>query len=781
MNKKQERTSSLSPKRQPPEGPPPTHPPPIPPVSGGGKADKVKVTLAENVDSGSDTDTNKRAKSASETNQPGRPKETLVPRSISVISPTQSNRSNSRSSSPRANMPPLSPSSHIDNPTLIKSTVTPHKINTQEVLDATFDNIEQTKDALKLYEEDKLLVVTGNMIKLLVLQLGLEGKDAVGVDNFVMTKVSMEATTARTWKQRLAIVNGLEACCKQLKSCLTWEEKLIKAQAAVKGRLARIRYKQLLMMYRDSSVANHLQNRNEVFRDIVISERNYLDNMQALLRAYYNPIMNEAEREKSLKHEISYDDINAIFSNITLLIGVNTKLLSMLEKEFENWPQITHVGQIFLEMAAMLRAYAEYSNNFQFAIQTLDRVCRESPKFKNFLTLCREAHGRKLYVQDFLALPLNRISQYDYLLETLISHTPVDYPDYNELMTAFSLVQGIGKKVGRNLERAGQRADILEVQRKLTGYDESLCKDARFFLKDGPVQLLGGVFSNTIRERHLFLFNDVILFAKPNEPPKPGYRYKGEILDVESLNIEDDETRPNAMLLTSGQKKMFCLFASEEDKAAWHNSITRAKQHTQVFGIDIDTLVTRSASGRYKFPAVLVEMLEHIRTTGLKVEGLFRVPGDRTEIETIASEFDKGVDVDLKKYDIHAVAGVLKKWVRELPKPLIPDDLYDEVIEIQENEDDSEQHAQVQALILKLPESHRAVVRVLVEFLREVAQNSDKNRMTTGNIATVFGPNLVHPPNDPAKYCQQINLVTDFVCGLMDNTNLQFNVKIPEK
>lgn len=41
---------------------------------------------------------------------------------------------------------------------------------------------------------------------------------------------------------------------------------------------------------------------------------------------------------------------------------------------------------------------------------------------------------------------------------------------------------------------------------------------------------------------------------------------------------------------------------------------------------------------------------------------------------------NKGDEVDLSKFDIHTVCGILKLYFRELPEPLFPKFLYEDII-----------------------------------------------------------------------------------------------------
>jgi hypothetical protein len=87
--------------------------------------------------------------------------------------------------------------------------------------------------------------------------------------------------------------------------------------------------------------------------------------------------------------------------------------------------------------------------------------------------------------------------------------------------------------------------------------------------------------------------------------------------------------------------------------------------------------------------------------------------------------------------DIHAITGVLKLFFRELNPPLMTFELYGDFMNAVNCD-----LSVVKALIDKLPEVNRRVLRYLLYFLNEVAQHADNNRMRPMNLAIVFSPNL---------------------------------------
>lgn len=76
---------------------------------------------------------------------------------------------------------------------------------------------------------------------------------------------------------------------------------------------------------------------------------------------------------------------------------------------------------------------------------------------------------------------------------------------------------------------------------------------------------------------------------------------------------------------------------------------------------------------------------------GLLVEGIFRLSGAAPEVENLLLDFDKpptyGKYIDLRSYDIHAITGVVKKFLRQLPDPVIPIMCHSEFIQIYGNVD----------------------------------------------------------------------------------------------
>lgn len=73
---------------------------------------------------------------------------------------------------------------------------------------------------------------------------------------------------------------------------------------------------------------------------------------------------------------------------------------------------------------------------------------------------------------------------------------------------------------------------------------------------------------------------------------------------------------------------------------------------------------------------------------GLKTEGIYRVSGSTTAVANLKRLFDFEPDlIDFRTPagffgDIHAVAGILKQYLRELPEPLLTREYYKDFIQV---------------------------------------------------------------------------------------------------
>ena len=108
------------------------------------------------------------------------------------------------------------------------------------------------------------------------------------------------------------------------------------------------------------------------------------------------------------------------------------------------------------------------------------------------------------------------------------------------------------------------------------------------------------------------------------------------------------------------------------------------------------------------------------------------------------------VTFNLDEVDVNSVASLLKTYLRELPDSIIPAGFYQRfmnvALQFQDSRDQQGKQAaakEARAAMKELPKDNLIVLAYLCEFLSDVSEKSNLNKMTRVNLATVFGPNLI--------------------------------------
>lgn len=163
------------------------------------------------------------------------------------------------------------------------------------------------------------------------------------------------------------------------------------------------------------------------------------------------------------------------------------------------------------------------------------------------------------------------------------------------------------------------------------------------------------------------------------------------------------------------------------------------------------------------------------RQESLEQEGLFRISSAADYVE-LCKLLDAGQPVDLEKYsyDPHIIANVFKKWLRELPEPLLTFALYPKFSTLTEGSDE-ELIPKAKAVISQLPTANLQLATAVFNFLHIVASYSTLNKMHFRNLGTVFSPLLLRSPEiDPTLLALYSTSLTEIVKFLIEHAHSLF-------
>ncbi|KAI9011911.1 hypothetical protein CLU79DRAFT_829208 [Phycomyces nitens] len=184
------------------------------------------------------------------------------------------------------------------------------------------------------------------------------------------------------------------------------------------------------------------------------------------------------------------------------------------------------------------------------------------------------------------------------------------------------------------------------------------------------------------------------------------------------------------------------------------------------FGVPIDVLTEKTGvesnlgagPSPIKIAGFLDDAITAMRQKDMSVEGVFRKNGNIRRLKELTEQLDKHPhDVDLTSENVIQIAALLKKFLRELPDPLLTFKLHGLFTCAQKIANPCTRKHVLHLACCMLPRCNRDTLEVLVLFLRWVASFSHVttdvgSRMDIPNLARVIAPNILTTDSkDPVK------------------------------
>ncbi|XP_029654102.2 rho GTPase-activating protein 1, partial [Octopus sinensis] len=164
-------------------------------------------------------------------------------------------------------------------------------------------------------------------------------------------------------------------------------------------------------------------------------------------------------------------------------------------------------------------------------------------------------------------------------------------------------------------------------------------------------------------------------------------------------------------------------------------------QKNQQFGVSLNFIQQQSGQ---TLPPIVVQTVEYLRKHALDTEGIFRRSASASVIKDVQNKINAGDAVNYAEYDNkHIPAVILKKFLRELPEPILTYDLAEPITRLYGLKEDQLVSEARQMVLEELPEENYQLLKYIITFLGEVTEHSDKNKMGADNLALIFGPNLI--------------------------------------
>ena len=156
-------------------------------------------------------------------------------------------------------------------------------------------------------------------------------------------------------------------------------------------------------------------------------------------------------------------------------------------------------------------------------------------------------------------------------------------------------------------------------------------------------------------------------------------------------------------------------------------------------------------------PFIVTSCVREVERRGISEVGIYRVSGSTPDVQKLKKAYENNpyeAEQLLKECDIHSVAGTLKLYLRDLPESLFTSQIYQQLFEAYSsgggnsrdpNEaEEIRKHAYLNRFSQIPQNPNQACIVFLIEHMVRVSRFEQTNKMSLHNLATVFGPTMLH-------------------------------------
>ncbi|GMM29344.1 GTPase-activating protein [Martiniozyma asiatica (nom. inval.)] len=151
-------------------------------------------------------------------------------------------------------------------------------------------------------------------------------------------------------------------------------------------------------------------------------------------------------------------------------------------------------------------------------------------------------------------------------------------------------------------------------------------------------------------------------------------------------------------------------------------------------------------------PFIIDVCMKEVANRGSQSEGIYRISASTSNVDNLeqmletlnihdASEVDRfHLAMD---GDINAAAGLLKRYLKKIPDPLIPKEHYGSFVQVGITNSDNTKMKMLKDIIGKSPKTNQIVLYLLADHLTLISENEKWTKMNQRTLATVFAPTLI--------------------------------------
>ncbi|XP_051881641.1 arf-GAP with Rho-GAP domain, ANK repeat and PH domain-containing protein 1-like isoform X2 [Pristis pectinata] len=236
---------------------------------------------------------------------------------------------------------------------------------------------------------------------------------------------------------------------------------------------------------------------------------------------------------------------------------------------------------------------------------------------------------------------------------------------------------------------------------------------------------------------------------------------KEEVINLRKLQELSEQSDHEVLVLVEKRRTLYIQSERKLDFLGWAAAIQKAADSTG------NTLSEQQLTDE-DIPVLVERCVAYITQYGLTSEGIYRKSGQKSKTTSLLEMFLKNArSVRLREgeHQVDDVSNTLKRFFREsIGESIFTDNAYQDWLHTSMIPEEWLKIQQYQQLFSNLPRVNRATLKALINHLYCVQKVSDKNQMTTHNLAIVFGPTLFQTDGQDNKAGRVVeDLVNNFI------------------
>uniref|UniRef100_A0A8C8DUX5 MCF.2 cell line derived transforming sequence-like 2 n=1 Tax=Oryzias sinensis TaxID=183150 RepID=A0A8C8DUX5_9TELE len=247
-----------------------------------------------------------------------------------------------------------------------------------------------------------------------------------------------------------------------------------------------------------------------IMTELIETERIYVEELQSIMEGYYVEL-NNSEFSHLIPPSLE-NKRDVLFGNLPEIYDFHNKTFLMELENCVEKPEL--VGSCFLNRKEELQVYEKYCQNKPRS-EVLWRQCGDSLFFQE----CQKKLDHKLSLDAYLLKPVQRITKYQLMLKEMLKCSKDE--GMVELEEALATVIDIIKSVNDSMHQIA-----------ITGFDGNLSELGKLLMQGSfnvwtDHKKVHSKVKDLARfkpmQRHLFLYNKMLLFCKKREDATEGY------------------------------------------------------------------------------------------------------------------------------------------------------------------------------------------------------------------------------------------------------------------